>query len=157
MLSEGELQHRKCQQQTHLTQHALIMQDDLESLGYAFLEMLTGDLPWDLAANIPYDGGNYFSEEQLSSMADKRDQIWEKACKRDEIPTFLINWQRYVRGLKAFDTPSYVWLHHLIQHSQDKPAAQRPTKRPRDPAAEEELTSPSAKHLKVAEFVAFEE
>lgn len=133
------------------------MQDDLESLGYAFLEMLTGDLPWDLVGHLPYEGGNYFSEEQLSSMADTRDKIWEKACRKEEIPTFLINWQRYVRGLKAFDTPSYVWLLHLIQHSRNKPAAQCPTKRPRDPAAEDELTTPSLKHPKVAEFVASEE
>lgn len=133
------------------------MQDDLESLGYAFLEMLTGDLPWDLASNKSYDGDNYFSEEQLSSMADTRDQIWEKGCTNKEIPTFLVNWQRYVRGLKAFDTPSYLWLLHLIQHSQDKQATQHPAKRSRDPAAEEECTTPSAKHPKVAEFVASEE
>ena len=140
-----------------MTQHALITQDDLESLGYAFLEMLTGDLPWNLVKDIPFDGGNYFSEEQLSSMADRRDQMWENACSKEEIPSFLINWQRYVRGLKAFDAPSYVWLLHLIQHSQDKPAAQCSTKRPRDPATEEELTTPSAKHPKVADFVASEE
>ena len=140
-----------------VTQQVLIMQDDLESLGYAFLEMLTGDLPWDLVKNKPYDGGNYFSEEQLSCMADTRDEIWEKACKKEEIPTFLINWQRYVRGLKAFDTPSYVWLLHLIQHSRDMPAAQCPTKRPRDPVAEDKFPTPSAKHPKVAEIVASEE
>lgn len=77
------------------------MQDDLESLGYAFLEMLTGDLPWDLVTNVSYGGGDYFSQEQLISMADTRDQVWEEACKKGEIPTFLINWQRYVRGLKV--------------------------------------------------------
>lgn len=32
--------------QPSLIQHKLVMQDDLESLGYAFLEMLAGDLPW---------------------------------------------------------------------------------------------------------------
>lgn len=140
-----------------LTQHALMTQDDLESLGYTFLEMLTGDLPWNLVKDKTYGGGNYFSEEQLSSMADTRDQTWEKACNKEEIPTFLINWQRYVRGLKAFDTPSYVWLLHLIQHSRDNPAAQCSTKRPRDPATKDELTIPSAKHPKVAEFVTSEE
>ena len=58
---------------------------------------------------------------------------------------------------QAFDTPSYVWLHRLIQRSQDKPAAQCLTKRPRDSAAEEEITTPSAKILKVEQFVACEE
>lgn len=77
------------------------MQDDLESLGYAFLEMLTGDLLWDLVANVPYGDGDYFSQEQLISMADTRDQLWEEACRKGEVPTFLINWQRYVRGLKV--------------------------------------------------------
>lgn len=150
----------------HPSLTTIIMQDDLESLGYAFLEMLTGDLPWDLATDVEYDESKYFSYEQLCGMACTRDKLWETSCKDGKIPTFLVNWQRYVRSLKAFDTPSYAWLFRLIQRAQDKPAAQLPTKRSRESAvtiqsrncaAEEEHTTPSAKHPKIAEFVATEE
>lgn len=133
------------------------MQDDLESLGYAFLEMLQKDLPWDLTKDIEYEHGDYFSQEQLSSMADKRDREWEALCADKKIPTFLITWQQYVRSLGTFDIPSYAWLLHLIQHSQDKPTPQTPVKRRRDSAAEEGHKPASAKRLKDADCLAPEE
>lgn len=122
------------------------MQDDLESLGYTFLEMLLGDLPWDLASKEAYHDGTYFSQEQLSGMALKRDAHWEQLCTRGKIPTFLVNWHRYVRGLKTFDTPSYAWLFHLLQHSQDR--APTPMKRLRDAAQDAEHTPVQAKKVK---------
>ncbi|KAL3137900.1 hypothetical protein ABBQ38_005149 [Trebouxia sp. C0009 RCD-2024] len=120
--------------------------DDLESLGYAFLEMFIGDLLWDLCKDRPYEGGNYFSKAQLRTMARLRDKQWEESSAKGEIPTFLITWRRYVRSLKAFEAPSYAWLFRLIQHSQDKPVAHGPTKHQREAAAEDEH---SAKRVKI--------
>jgi len=130
------------------------MQDDLESLGYTFLEMLEGDLPWDLTSKVAYDDGDYFSQEQLSNMALKRDRHWEQLCTQGQIPTFLVNWHRYVRGLKTFDTPSYAWLFHLLQHSQD--TAPSAMKRMRESAQGADQALSKTKKLKVAERYAEE-
>ena len=131
------------------------MQDDLESLGYTFLEMLDGDLPWDLTSQEPYDDGDYYSKEQLSNMANKRDLHWEQLCAQGRIPTFLINWHCYVRSLKIFEIPSYAWLFRLLQHSQDK--APTPVKRPRDSAADIVEVPAHAKRLKAENVCAAEE
>ena len=130
------------------------MQDDLESLGYTFLEMLEGDLPWDLTSKVAYDDGDYFSQEQLSNMALKRDRHWEQLCTQGQISTFLVNWHRYVRGLKTFDTPSYAWLFRLLQHSQD--TAPSPMKRLRESAQGADQAFSKTKKLKVAECCAEE-
>lgn len=132
------------------------MQDDLESLGYSFLELLTGDLPWDLTTDVPYEDGDYFSQRQLCSMADKRDALWQTLCTEGKIPTFLVNWQRYIRSLKTFETPSYAWLFRLIRRFQEDLAAHGSHKRMRDDVVAEHTTS-NAKRLKAAEYLAPEQ
>ena len=128
------------------------MQDDLESLGYTFLEMLEGDLPWDLTSGLPYDDGDYFSREQLSSMAAKREAQWEGLCQRGRIPPFLVNWHRYVRSLKPFDTPSYDWLFHVLQHSQDMPG-----KRNRESAHDVQVGAVNTKRSRAEDIYEAEE
>lgn len=47
MLSQGKQNcHADMEVANPLTSHTLVVQDDLESLGYAFLEMFIGDLLW---------------------------------------------------------------------------------------------------------------
>ena len=132
------------------------MQDDLESLGYSLLELLQEDLPWDLTSKVAYEDGDYFSQRQLSGMADKRDALWKTLCAQGKIPTFLINWQRYIRSLETFETPSYAWLFRLIQRYQEQLAAHTPCKRMRDDAVAEHTTG-NAKRLMAADDLAPEE
>ena len=114
--------------------------------------MLTGDLPWDLTSGLDYDDGDYFSKEQLSNMAARREAQWEQLCRDGQIPSFLMNWHRYVRSLKPFDSPSYAWLFHTLHHSWDSPM-----KRPRDLDHIAEEANLRAKRLRVAGLYAAEE
>lgn len=49
--------------------------DDLESLGYGFLEMWLGDLPWYLTSDFSAEGG--WTAQSLEIMADRRDKKWK--------------------------------------------------------------------------------
>ena len=95
-------------------------------------ETKADDVPGDLSHQ---DGG--FSREQLSAMAERRDQHWEQLCAAGRIPTFLIHWQKYVRGLKMFDTASYTWLRRLLDKSQN--AVLQSAKRNREPVGVDDL------------------
>lgn len=77
------------------------------------------------------------SEEELSGMAERREQHWEELRAAGKIPPFLIHWQKYVRGLNMFDTASYAWLRLLLGKSQQ--AVPKPAKRSREDVAAEDL------------------
>lgn len=55
-----------------LRNHHQTPRDDLESLGYALLELTTGDVPWELTTNSAAERG--WSDEELFKMADAKEK-----------------------------------------------------------------------------------
>lgn len=57
--------------------------DDIESLGYGFLEMWLGDLPWYLTSNDSAAGG--WTADSLKKMAEKRDQKFDQLAQVESL------------------------------------------------------------------------
>ena len=127
------------------------MQDDMESLCYTLLELLHGDLPWNLTRGRRFEGGDYFSQEQLSQMADQRQARWKELCRQGRIPVFLVSWHAYVQRLDMHSTLSYGFLKLLLGYA-PPPMTER-FKRSREAHAEEDSTH---KRQKVNNYLAEE-
>lgn len=90
--------------------------------------MLLGDLPWYLTLyqtdkgtwqTKSFGAKDFYSQEQLCSMAEEREVTWKEFCSQDLIPPFLISWLEYVHSLGMYDTPCYALLKRILQRSQD--------------------------------------
>lgn len=78
--------------------------DDIESLGYIILYLFLGELPWQ-----HFDGEDH-------AMADmKRDnKLWDLLLEHN-VPTEVISFMKYSRGLNYEETPDYEYLFGLLR------------------------------------------
>ncbi|KAL1921407.1 uncharacterized protein VTP21DRAFT_11123 [Calcarisporiella thermophila] len=81
--------------------------DDVESVAYVLIEMLTGELPWA--------GVSAFSPRQgwAKMKCLKESMALEELC--DGLPRAFVDYLKYTRALRYQDTPNYAHLRHLIK------------------------------------------
>lgn len=82
--------------------------DDLIALGYSFVKVLKGSLPWEKRANENCNGGKDALMESLKRLCTVRD-----LC--DGLPESFHKYMRYCRSLRHADTPDYRWLRGLFR------------------------------------------
>ena len=105
-------------------------QDDLESLGYTFLELYLGELPWDLTY-ISAPGVNgwpsrsyHISSDQwtnslLCDMSNRRLEVWSGLIEKPRgpqarIPLFVQEWMSYICGLDVHEAIDYDRLDEIL-------------------------------------------
>lgn len=80
--------------------------DDLESLGYIFLYMLYGSLPWD-------DLNDYIQEDKNVNNLMKIKK--SKLLNNERLPQEVLNYLSYCRNLTFEETPNYEYLLGLFE------------------------------------------
>lgn len=81
--------------------------DDLESLGYLFVYLMKGSLPWQ---GIPSSGDR--EEKNMKVYEKKSSTSLISLC--EGCPEQFINYLEYVRGLSFDETPNYLYLEELL-------------------------------------------
>ena len=86
--------------------HEQSRKDDLESLGYMYIYLATGYLPW---SNIKYKN----PEEMLDKISHlKQKTSLEELCK--DMPKEMLIYMKYVRDLKFNQKPDYIFIRKLF-------------------------------------------
>lgn len=92
--------------------------DDMESLGYVFMYLLKGSLPWQgLKAATKKQKYDKISEKKMSTSV-------ECLCKGYHVE--FVQYLNYCKGLRFEDAPDYMYLRHLFrilyrkEHQNDK-------------------------------------
>lgn len=79
--------------------------DDLQSLGFVLIYLLTGALPWQRL------GGDYSKIKQMKQKTLRNGQLFV------DLPPFFAQYFTYVSGLGFDDTPDYMRLRRLVAGS----------------------------------------
>jgi len=82
--------------------------DDLESLGYVFIYLLLGVLPW----KEHYCKNEYDNRNKIGEIKKNLDLF--KFSKENDIPEEFIIFIEYCRNLKYEETPDYLYLSNLL-------------------------------------------
>ena len=80
--------------------------DDLESLGYIFIYLLTGNLPWK-----GMRGKNNKSTQEIIYQKKKNTSL-EELCKN--LPKEIFIYMTYCRNLKFYEKPDYEYLRNIF-------------------------------------------
>lgn len=77
--------------------------DDIESLGYIIVYLLVGELPWQ-----------HIDGEDVSMVNMKRDERLSDLLRESGVPSHVISFMKYSRGLQYAETPDYDYLFGLL-------------------------------------------
>lgn len=92
----------------------LSRRDDLETLGYVWVYLLTGTLPW-----IGLGQKNTTQEQNLDLIFKKKLEVTiEQLC--DGCPNEFVSYFRYIKNLKLTDIPDYDLIRKLLSDLYDQ-------------------------------------
>ncbi|KAG9290129.1 hypothetical protein G9A89_010435 [Geosiphon pyriformis] len=82
--------------------------DDMEALGYVFIDLLKGHLPW---SGLTADN----AEQGWKKMREKKEMPLEELC--EDLPRGFMTYLEYAQSLRFQDAPNYAYLRQILMET----------------------------------------